>query len=79
MRACMAEQSADVIGAMLQPVESEQLLTETLQSVRRWPKSRRYLMVTTHRINLLYEAAVQKATCVAMLMMPFNCSCRNKI
>jgi hypothetical protein len=36
-RACMEAQSAGVIWTMLPQLASEQLLTETFTSVRRWP------------------------------------------
>jgi hypothetical protein len=52
---------------MLPPAASEPLLMETLTSVRRWPRSSRYSMLTTRMRGSDCAAAVQKATCVAML------------
>jgi hypothetical protein len=49
-----AAQSAGEMGTMLPPAASEPLLTETLTSVRRWPRSRRYSMLTT-RGGLLHD------------------------
>ena len=64
---CIARQSAGVMATMRPPASSEPLLTATLTSVSRCPRSSRYSMVTTRMCSLLSEAAVQKATCVAML------------